>query len=101
MKKLKLGIILIAGIAVLAGVYVSRKTATDKVVPPNSSTQALSEKKDGKRETRTSESKATASLAKTASLDNKPAQKDIKRLFAESRNYWDYAHDILPSAKAG
>jgi len=90
-----LGIVLIAGIAVLAAVYVWRQTAPQKAAPQNLLTQRSPERQAEKPETHVSESRAAPSLEK------KPAQTDIKRQFSESRNYWDYAHEILPAAKAG
>jgi hypothetical protein len=95
MRKLRLGIVLIAGIAVLAAVYVWRQTAPDRAAPQNLSTRGLPERQAEKPETHALKTEASTSS------HEEPPQKDFKRQFAESRNYWDYAHDILPAAEAG
>jgi hypothetical protein len=42
---------------------------------------------------------ATSSAFQSATSTSSPI--DYKKSFAEARNYWDYAHKILPAAKAG
>lgn len=94
MKKSSVVLVSIAGLAALAVMYFWYQAAPKKATPPK---QALPESHEEKIDT-----KATAGAARTdASSKQKPVQKDFKTLFAESRSYWDYAHEALPAARAG
>jgi hypothetical protein len=98
MNRFKSGMALVAGItalaAAMAAIYGWHAHATKTPLPL--------QKKPSVTQAEPFQARSPAGVSPASSpLKNIPASNNYKKSFAESNNYWDYARQILPAAKAG
>lgn len=99
MNRFRFGTMLVAGLAVVAAMYVWHQMARDTAAPPRTPKQPPIA--DIRAERMQAEAPAAVASHAQSSSNKKLAQKDFRKLFAQSRNYWDYAHEILSAARVG
>jgi hypothetical protein len=90
----------IAGLAAVAAMYGWLLPARDKAAPERQAPPQIQAAPD--HHTEETPHSARAPIRQTnmkAKVGTEPV--NYKKSFAESKNYWGFAHDVLPAAKAG
>src|SRR5271170_1084533 len=93
MKPATFAIGVFVGIAALAAIYEWRSTRSDR------SPMTAEQQSSAVRHPDTFAGGGI--LSASVPTGSRPLPINYKMLLAESRNYWEYAHSILPAAKAG